>query len=141
MRRYVLAGLAMLLVACGGDKTTGPEPISGNYTLQTVNGNAVPAVFFQDASEKDEILAGNINIASNNTWTGGFTLRGTLLATGQVMTVSPPVGGTYSNSNGTITLTDGLNGLQFTGTIGGGTLSLGSDAFVVGQTTALVYHK
>jgi len=103
MRRYLLAGLAMLLVACGGDKATGPGAVSGNYSLRTVNGNNVPAVFFQDTQEKDEIVSGNINIVADNTWNGTFALRGTDLTSSNVITVNVPIGGTYSLSGGTIT--------------------------------------
>ena len=141
MRRYVLAGLTMLLVACGGDKATGPGAISGNYTLRTVNGNNVPAVFFQDSQEKDEFLSGNINIAGDNTWSGTFTLRGTDLTNGQTVTVPIPIGGTYALGAGSITLTDARNQLVLNGTVGGGTLTVGSDAFVLGETTALVFKK
>ena len=131
----------MLLVACGGDKATGPNPVSGNYALQTVNGNNVPAVYFQDPSVKFEIVSGSFNIVGDNTWNGTFTLRGTDLTTGGVSTVTPPVGGTYALNNGSITLTDGRNGLTFTGTLAGGTLTVGSDAFVDGETTSLVFRK
>lgn len=141
MRRSVLAGLAMLFVACGGDSATGPNAVTGNYTLRTVNGNSVPAVFFQDAQEKDEIVSGNINIASGNTWSGTFALRGTDLASLDVINVSVPIGGTYALSGGSITLTDAPNQLVLNGTIGAGTLTLGSDAFVLGETTALVFKK
>jgi hypothetical protein len=131
----------MLLVACGGDKATGPGAISGNYTLRTVNGNNVPAVFFQDSQEKDEFLSGNINIAGDNTWSGTFTLRGTDLTNGQTVTVPIPIGGTYALGAGSITLTDARNQLVLNGTVGGGTLTVGSDAFVLGETTALVFKK
>ena len=141
MRRFLLAGLAMLLVACGGDKATGPGAVSGNYSLRTVNGNNVPAVFFQDTQEKDEIVSGNINIVADNTWNGTFALRGTDLTSSNVVNVNVPIGGTYSLSGGTITLTDAPNQLTLTGTIGSGTLALGSDAFVLGETTALVFRK
>ena len=106
-----------------------------------MNGNNVPAVFFQDTQEKDEIVSGNINIVGDNTWNGTFALRGTDLTSSNVVNVNVPIGGTYSLSGGTITLTDAPNQLTLTGTIGSGTLALGSDAFVLGETTALVFRK
>jgi hypothetical protein len=53
---------------------------------------------------------------------------------------SAPIGGTYSLNNGQITLTDSFNGLTFTGTVAGGTLSISTD-IVIGATTMLVFQK
>src|SRR4051794_37517703 len=99
--------LAVALVACGGDKATGPNAsITGNYTLRTVNGTNVPAVVFQNAQEKDELTGGNINLNADHTWSGSLSARGTDLTSGGVVTISVPANGTYSNNNGSITLTD-----------------------------------
>jgi hypothetical protein len=140
MRRYVLAGLAMLLVACGGDKATGPTSVTGNYTLRTVDTKTLPANIFQDADDKVEVSSGNINLAADNSWTGNIALRITHLATGQVDPFLAPVGGTYSLSAGAITLTDATNGFSASGTVGGGTLSFGLE-IVIGSTNTLVFQK
>lgn len=141
MQRYVLASLAMLLIACGADKATGPETVAGNYTLRTVNGNAVPAAFYQDNIEKDEIVSGDISLLSDNSWTGHLRLRGIDMSTNQEFaSISAPIGGTYSLNNGSITLTDANNAMTFTGTVGGGTLAVGTDIVLTGST-ALVFHR
>ncbi|HKW49320.1 MAG TPA: hypothetical protein VJN70_17835 [Gemmatimonadaceae bacterium] len=141
MRRYVLASLAMLLIACGGDKAVGPETIAGTYTLQTVNGNKVPAAFYQDSLERDEFISGNVVLADDHSWSGQLGLRGTDLTTNQpYINITAPVGGTFSLKGGQITLSDVFNGLVFTGTVGGGTLSIGTD-IGAGATTALVFQK
>jgi hypothetical protein len=140
MRRLVLAGVAMLLVACGGDKTTGPETVSGTYTLRTVNGTAVPMIVYQDSQEKDELLAGNVTLSADNSWSGLLSIRATDLSSGQVFGGSYPIGGTYSLSGNTITLTDSPDLLSFTGTVSGGTLNIGGD-IGLGTTTALMYQK
>jgi hypothetical protein len=140
MRRYVLAGLAMLLVACGGDKATGPESVSGNYTLRTVNGGNVPAVVFQNTTVKGEIVSSNIALATDNSWTGTVTVRTTDLTTGEVFPEVLPIAGTYSLNSGSIRLTDAADGLTFDGTIGGGTLTVGSN-LVVGTTITMVFTK
>lgn len=141
MRRYVLASLAMLLIACGGDKAIGPETVSGTYTLQTVDGNKVPAAFYQDSLERDEFVNGNVVLADDHSWTGQLGLRGTDLTTNEMfINTSAPIGGTYSLNNGQITLTDSFNGLTFTGTVAGGTLSIGTD-IIIGATTMLVFRK
>jgi len=140
MRRYVLASLAMLLIACSGDTNLDPDPITGNYALQTVNGNKIPAVFFQDAQEKDEFVGGSVMLSSGNNWNGTLTLRGTDLTTNEVFGFTAPIGGSYTITNDSITLTDVFNGLIFSGTVTGGTLSIGSE-IVVGGTTMLVFQK
>jgi len=140
MRRLVLAGVAMLLVACGGDKTTGIETVSGTYTLRTVNGTAVPTTVYQDTQEKDERLGGNVTLGADNSWSGLLSIRATELSSGSVFGGTYPIGGTYSLSGNTITLTDSPDLLSFTGTVSGGTLTIGGD-IGLGLTTAFVYQK
>jgi hypothetical protein len=141
MRKSILAGLAMLLVACGGDKATGPETVGGNYTLRTVNGASLPAVFYQDNEEKDEFLGGNITLVSDNSWTGNLSIRATSLPSNVVfLSGSFPFSGSYSLNNGAITLNDAAHGLSLTGSVGGGQLSVAADLGDV-ALTSLVFHK
>ena len=133
--------LASAVVACGGDSATGPNAsITGNYTLRTVNGNTLPAVFFQDAQEKDELTAGNINLNADNTWSGSLSAKATDLHSGAVLTESVPANGTYTNNNGALVLTDAQDGSQLSGTVGGGTLSISGD-IGVGAVITLVFKK
>lgn len=141
MRRLVLAALAVLLVGCGGDTATGPQTVSGNYTLRTVNGTTIPATFYQDEMEKDEFFDGNIALGADNSWTGSLSVRATAVASGGLLFNGPlPVAGTYSLRNGSITLTDGAHGLTMTGTVGGGTLTIGVDLGDV-TPTSLVFRR
>jgi hypothetical protein len=140
MRRFLLAGLAMLLVACGGDKATGPETLSGTYTLRTVDGKTVPAVVFEDSQERDEVLSGSITLSSDKSWSGIRAVRATDLTSSQVFPQTFPIGGTYAVSGGSITLTDTANQLLLSGSVGGGTLTIGID-LGLSTTTALVYRK
>ena len=141
MRRYVLASLAMFVIACGGDSAVAPESAAGSYTLQTVNGKAVPAVFYQDSQEKDEFVNGSVALSSDNSWTGRLTLRGTDLTTNEEFSFTAPLGGTYSLKSGSITLTDANNGLTFQGTVARGTLAIGSQILIDGSTTAFMFQK
>jgi hypothetical protein len=99
----------------------------------------VPAVVYQDVQEKDELTSGNITLNTDNSWSGTLTLRGTLLTDGSSTTIPVPASGTYTASNGTLTLTQGGGG-QLTGTVGGGTLSFGAD-LGVGVPLTLVFMK
>lgn len=141
MRKVLAAALLGLLVACGGDKATGPNAsVTGNYTLRTVNGTSVPVVVYQDATEKDELTGGNIVLNADKTWSGNLALRGTLLATGQVATLNAPANGTYTTNNGALTLTDASDNSQLVGTVGGGTLSVSGD-IGTGATVTLVFKQ
>ncbi|HKN66131.1 MAG TPA: hypothetical protein VJW73_07625 [Gemmatimonadaceae bacterium] len=141
MRRLVLAAVAMLLVACGGDKATGPEPVTGSYTLRTVNGTALPATFYQDDVEKDQLFAGTISLAADHSWTGSLSVDATAIPGGQVLFHAPiPVSGTYALNASTITITD-PQGLSFTGTVTGGTMTLATTDLNGIQQTALVFSK
>jgi len=130
----------MLLIACGGDKAIGPETVTGSYALQTVNGNKIPAVFYQDDQEKDEFVSGSVALSADNSWTGRLALRGTDLTTSEEFSFTAPIGGTFSLRSGSITLTAANNGLIFTGTVGGGTLAIGTE-IVIGGPTAMVFQK
>lgn len=141
MRRHVLAALAMLLVACGGDKATGPEPVTGSYTLRTVNGATLPATYYQDAVEKDQLFAGTIALAADHSWTGSLSVDATTIPGGQVLFHGAiPVSGTYALNASSITITD-PHGLSFTGTVSGGTMTLSTIDLDGVQTTALVFSK
>lgn len=141
MRRHVFAALAILLVACGGDKTTGPATVAGSYTLRTVNGATLPATFYQDDVEKDQFFAGSIALAADNSWTGSLSVDATSIPSGASLFHGPlPISGTYALNANSITITDGAHGLTFTGTLTGGTMTLAIDLGAT-QTTALVFSK
>ena len=142
MRRLVLAAVAMLLVACGGDKVTSPsETVAGTYKLRSVNGATLPATYYQDNSEKDQFFDGSIILAADHSWTGSLSVDATSVPGGGTLFHGPiPISGTYSLNAGVINITDGVNGLAFTGTVTGGTMTLHIDLGDI-QTTALVFSK
>ncbi|HEY2377725.1 MAG TPA: hypothetical protein VGH98_17260 [Gemmatimonadaceae bacterium] len=140
MRRLIGTALLVMLAACGGDSTGPKADITGNYTLRTVNGSAVPAVVFQDASEKDELTGGNISLGANNTWTGLLSARVTDLTTSEVFTGSAPASGSYTNSGGSITLTVAQDGSQLIGSVASGTLTLSGD-IGVGSAVTMVFQR
>lgn len=140
MRRHMLAALTMLLVACGGDTVSGPAPITGTYTLRTVNGSSLPATFYQDEIERDDFFAGNVSLASDNSWTGSLSVNAVALSGGTLFNGALPVSGTYSLNTGSITLSDAAHGLVMTGTISGGTLTLTADLGAT-QLTSFVFTR
>lgn len=145
MRKSLLAALVVILVACGGDKATGPQSVVGSYTLRTVNGANPPGAVYQDAQQKLEVLDGTINLAAGNTWSGtlGARLTDFTVTPNQVTSYPglPLNGGTYTLNGSAVTLNDPTEGLTFTGTVSGGTLNLSVDLIGLGQLTTLVYSK
>jgi hypothetical protein len=137
----MLAALAMLLVACGGDTVSGPAPITGSYTLRTVNGASLPSTFYQDEVERDDFFAGNVSLASDNSWTGSLSVRVVALPGGGVLLNDAlPVSGTYSLNNGSITISDAAHGLLMTGSVSGGTLSVTADLGAV-ELTKFIFTR
>jgi len=142
MRRHVLAALAMLLVACGGDKATGPDPVTGSYTLRTVNGAALPATYYQDDIERDQLFAGTISLAADHSWTGSLSVDATGIPGGELLFHGPiPVSGTYALNASSITITDAAHALTLNGTVTGGTMTLSTTDLDGIQQTALVFSK
>jgi hypothetical protein len=137
----MLAALAMLLVACGGDTVSGPAPVTGTYTLRTVNGASLPATFYQDELERDDFFAGNVALASDNSWTGSLSVHQVAMPGGSTLfNGALPVSGTYSLNNGAITLSDASHGLVMTGSISGGTLTVTADLGAT-ELTSFVFTR
>jgi len=95
---------AAAVLACGdsGDSTS-PESIEGLYTLQTINGGALPAVVYEDEAAKVEIVAGAITLGPGTKWSISLTARATVDA--DVSTNTETLDGTWSRSASTLTLT------------------------------------
>ena len=92
---------AAAVLACGD--STSPESIEGVYTLQTINGGALPAVVYEDEAAKVEIVAGAITLGPGTKWSISLTARATLDA--DVSTNTETLDGTWSRSGSTLTLT------------------------------------
>jgi len=113
---------AAAVLACGdsGDSTS-PESIEGLYTLQTINGGALPAVVYEDEAAKVEIVAGAITLGPGTKWSISLTARATLDA--DVSTNTETLDGTWSRSGSTLTLTSADGDVE-TLVLSGSTLTL-----------------
>jgi hypothetical protein len=142
MRKHVLAALLLALVACGGDKITGTQSVTGSYSLRTVNGGSLPGVVYQDVFERDELTAGTINLSTDKTWSGTLGVRVTDLSDGTVVLDRAQfVSGTYEIDGSSITIDDPSHFLTFSGTASSGKLEIGADLVGLGMVTSLVYQK
>ena len=103
--RVFLAFLVFGLVACGD--STGPESVVGTYTLQTVNGEGLPAVIDEIGTTfLKEITAGSITL--NEDLTCSFSLSERETEDGEVTTRTETLETdecTYTIDNGVLTLT------------------------------------
>ena len=140
MRRMIVAGILAVLAACSSDSTGPNASVTGSYTLRTVNGNNVPAVVFQNATTKDELTAGTLNLNADNTWSGSLTARETSLSTGAVVSITVPASGTYTNNNGSLKLTDSVDDTQLVGTADNGMLTVSGDVGI-GAVVTLVFQR
>ena len=134
-RTFLLLVGAVVLGACGGsDAPVGPDRQAiGTYTLRTVNDQPLPAVVFQDATVKIEVLSDVVTLNENGTWSETASLRATSAA-GAVGTQPSSDNGTYTLNGSALVLSSGQSGTT-TATLSGSSLTI-ADAGLV-----LVYQK
>jgi hypothetical protein len=126
MRRIAVLGLVVAIMACSNDSTSPSGSVAGTYTLQTINGTALPYTF--SSPNGSVVLESDVlTLFSNGTYT-------------DVPQYSPSQGsstenGTWSNNNGSITFDDQTDGIEYQGSVSGTVLT----EFVSGFTE--VYHK
>lgn len=107
--RFGAIALLSTATACGGDDgPSGPENVTGTYTLREVNGAAPPAtvIEFDDgtSSLKIEILSGTITVNADMTFTATHVVRFT--EDNVVVFHGPsPIAGTYTRNGNTLALT------------------------------------
>ena len=132
MRKALAATLTVAtfaLAACGGGgDAIGPSTIAGTYTLQTVNGNALPAVLLEDAGYKLEVLSGSYTLNGDNSYSATASFRETENAVVTPSTESES--GTYVVRGSSVTFTDS-DGFQTGGTISGTNLTLAAAGLTI----------
>jgi hypothetical protein len=146
MEMYMrIAAISLLLAtlclgACDDTNDVIIVPIArtGTFILQTVNGQALPAVAVDSVSPplRIEVLSGAITINANNTFADNATFRQTL--GGTVTTRSVICAGTYTIVSNTLTFTESGPspdcGRTFSGVLTGTTLT----ASILGATAVYI---
>ena len=112
---------AAAVLACGDSTSPGAESIEGVYTLQTINGGALPAVVYENEAGKIEVVASAITLGPGTKWSISVTARATVEA--DVSTNTETLDGTWSRSGSTLTLTS-VDGDSETLVLSGRTLTL-----------------
>lgn len=117
-----IVGLTIFASACSD--SSGPESITGTYTLRTVNGMALPYLVATETSggvtSKVEVVDGSATLNENKGYTSSITARQTVGSSVNT-TVSTSMG-TYAVNGTAITFT-AADGVISAGTLTGGTLT------------------
>lgn len=119
MYRWLLAGLALSLAACG-DSSTGPATVDGSYVLSTIGGAKLPANVVLSTGTV-QVTSGSLQLNTNKTFTE--TLSGSTVSGGGTVAVTLPSAGTYA-TNGTAIVLSYTAGGAVTGAWSGSSVTL-----------------
>ena len=130
MRRFPKAWVAVALLiaagACGSDDSTSPAiGASGTWSLQTINGTALPTTI-GSGSTAVSVIASTLTISSNGNYNEVVTLRPLGATSNTTFTEI----GTWSFANGVVTFNDQTDGVTYTGAITGNSLTENTAGFV-----------
>jgi hypothetical protein len=118
-----LAALSLSFAACS-DITNGLglNGVTGSYQLQTFNGFRLPALFYQDNFEQDQLMDEVFTIYSDGSYTDDYTMR-VSDRNGTSDTQHRDVG-TFTQNNTALQFRDSSTGDIFTGSLSGNTLTV-----------------
>ena len=133
--RSLISLALVVLVACGDDSTTAPttDSVAGTWSLQSINGTALPYVVFQIGADKVELVSDVVVAVASGAFTQTTVVRTT--SSGQVTTESQADAGTWSLNGTAVTFQFNGDGTTGTGSISGNTMTIAESGF------AFVYRK
>jgi hypothetical protein len=125
------AFLSVATLACGSSYSTGPQDnpytlAAGSYTLVSLNGRALPATVFQDATVRIDITSATLVMRADRTFTE--TLDGQIFqGTAQPQPEHQVHNGTYTLTGTTaafsVVAAGGFPAFSFSGTLSGTVLT------------------
>jgi hypothetical protein len=110
MRRLALLALAVGMAACANDATAPSTSLEGSYSLQRINGTALPYTF----SNGLQLVGDQLVLNTDGTFTDVARY-----SNGQ----SNTEGGYYTSLNGSITFNDQTSGGSYQGSLSGTVLT------------------
>jgi hypothetical protein len=127
--RFLSASIALLVLGCNGQDSTGPNPLHGSYTLQALNGSALPASVTLNNGFVRRALSGSLEIYADKTF---LSVTSLVDSTGAGETAyTETIEGTWYGGGASIALTSSDIG-KVTGTVyEDGTLVLNRGAFLL----------
>lgn len=117
MRRFFLLAAVLVSAAACGDATGPNGQVTGNYRLETINGQSLPYTFTANNGEVLTLTQDEVTLDVNGNYQD--------VATFSDGTTSTEFG-TYSSVNGSITFYDetpGDNGITYGGSLSGNVLT------------------
>jgi hypothetical protein len=103
--------LAFVLAACSDATAPDPEAAAvGNYVLMSVNGGPLPALIFQNAAGRIDVISGALTLRADRSFTEARDIRTTSGTTSRVDTARD--NGGYSVTGTQITFTIPPTGSQ-----------------------------
>ena len=141
MRTLYTAVLAVSLVACGDDDSTGPgTSVVGTYALTRAAGMTMPATVYSDATVTFIMQSGTLVVSAGNTWAGSVAVR--TINAGGTTDETLLAAGTWSQTGNTITFTDASDAQNtFVATRSGNTLTAQIDLDLPTGDVTIVFTK
>jgi hypothetical protein len=125
-KAWVAAAIVLGASACGSSDSTSPiVGASGTWSLQAINGTALP-VTLNSGAQAVTVLASTLTISSNGNYNEIVTIRPAGTTTNTTLTEI----GTWTFANGVVTFNDQTDAFTYTGTVNGNTLTENSGSFV-----------
>ena len=130
MRRFPKAWVAVAVLvvagACGSNDSTSPTfGADGTWSLQSINGSGLPTTI-GSGNQAVTIVASTLTISSNGNYNEVVTLRPLGTTTNSTFTET----GTWSITNGVVTFNDLTDGITYTGSVSGNSLTESVPGFV-----------
>lgn len=123
-KAWLAAAILAVAVGCGSDDSTSPTlGASGTWSLQSINGSALP-VTLGSGTQAVVIIASTLTISANGNYNEVVTLR----PAGAANTTFTEIG-TWTVVNGVVTFNDQTDGITYNGTVSGNTLTEVSPGF------------
>lgn len=142
MKRILMLAFAaaLSLGASACQDTTSPGAVlAGTYSLQSVNNQAPPVVYSQNAGTTTEVIAGQIQINRDGTYTDVLTFRDTPYGGVPGAPYNDTIYGTWALSGSTLQFYDSSNpNNTYYATVSGNQLIVSSG---FGSAYTLVYTK
>ncbi len=118
-----MSAVSIAITSC--NDSSGPEPITGIYTLRTVNAMPLPFTVLSETSggvtSKVEVTDGSVTLNADNSFASAIAVRQSVGST--ATTTSTSTVGTYTAAGSAITFT-GSDGSVTPATLASGTITV-----------------
>jgi hypothetical protein len=128
MSKRLLITIAILALAACDKGVTGISTVTGQWTLRTVNGAALPYTMTSSGANKTELIDDTIILYEGFTF--AQTVHTRVTVNGQVSTVTTSESGAYALFGTSVTLTGNSGALARRGLIDGNTMTIVENGLV-----------